>query len=264
MAHVGSTVYGWLAVVAVVISIVLWSRLARGDERLLFIYISALAGAFIGAKFIYLAAEGWLYLGDKDQWVKFATGKSIIGGLLGGYVSVELAKRILHYTPATGDRFAIVAPIGIMFGRVGCVLHGCCLGRPYKTSWLSANNIGDTARWPAAQVELLFNAIALGAILLLRRNKVLPGQHFHLYLMAYGLFRFVHEFFRATPPLIGPITGYQIAAAVLLVFGACAFVYRRTRLTSSKPQPMLRRRDGEAGSGQAKSETARAHCSDQL
>jgi len=232
MEHPGATAYGWLAVVAVVISVVLWSRMARGDRRLLFIYISALAGAFLGAKFIYLAAEGWLYLGDKDQWLKWATGKSIIGGLLGGYAAVEVAKRILHYTPATGDRLAIVAPIGIMFGRVGCVLHGCCLGCPYKASWLGVISNGDMARWPAAQAELLFNAIALAAVLLLRRNNLLAGQHFHLYLIAYGLFRFVHEFLRATPPLIGPITGYQIAALVLLAFGAVAFAHRRKASTS--------------------------------
>src|SRR5215204_822482 len=126
MPHPGSTAYGWFALMAVVISVVLWSRLVRGDRRLLFIYISALTGAFIGAKLVYFAAEGWLYLGHEDRWFKLATGKSIIGGLLGGYAAVELAKRILHYTQATGDRFAIVAPIGIMLGRIGCVLHGCC------------------------------------------------------------------------------------------------------------------------------------------
>jgi phosphatidylglycerol---prolipoprotein diacylglyceryl transferase len=262
MGHPGATAYGWLAVVAVVISVVLWSRMARGDKRFLFIYISALAGAFIGAKVVYLAAEGWLYLGDQDQWLKLATGKSIIGGLLGGYIAVELAKRILQYTPATGDRFAIVAPLGIMFGRVGCILHGCCLGCPYKTSWLSAHSSGDTARWPAAQAELLFNAVALGAVLLLRRNKVLPGQHFHLYLIAYGLFRFVHEFLRATPPLIGPITGYQIAALFLFAFGAAAFARRRNTLTDSKPRTMPRLYDGEDGLREAKSEMARANFSD--
>jgi phosphatidylglycerol---prolipoprotein diacylglyceryl transferase len=234
MADPGSTAYGWLALAAVVISVVLWSRLVQGDRRLLFIYISALTGAFIGAKLVYFTAEGWLYWAHEDRWLKLATGKSIIGGLLGGYAAVELAKRMLHYTLATGDRFAIVAPIGIMLGRVGCVLHGCCLGRPCNTWWLSADSNGEVARWPAAQVELLFNAVALAAVVLLRRRDVLPGQHFHLYMIAYGLFRFVHEFFRATPPVVGPITGYQITAMILVVFGGAAFAHRRKQVSEIK------------------------------
>src|SRR5262249_48360046 len=148
---------------------------------------------------VYLGAEGWLHWHDQDRWIQFATGKSIIGGLLGGYASVETAKRLLGYKRATGDWFAGIVPVGIMLGRIGCGLHGCCLGRPCEPSWFTANDGAGIARWPAALVELLFNAVMLGVVLLLRWKKILPGQHFHLYLIAYGLFRFAHEFLRATP-----------------------------------------------------------------
>jgi phosphatidylglycerol:prolipoprotein diacylglycerol transferase len=83
------------------------------------------------------------------------------------------------------------------------------------------------ARWPAAQVELLFNSLALIAVLLLRSRKLLPGQHFHLYLMGYGLFRFGHEFLRATPQVFGPLSGYQIAALAVAGLGLTGFVIRR-------------------------------------
>jgi phosphatidylglycerol:prolipoprotein diacylglycerol transferase len=46
-------------------------------------------------------------------------------------------------------------------------------------------------------MEFIFNALMLMVVLVLRRQKILPGQHFHVYLMAYGLFRFFHEFLRA-------------------------------------------------------------------
>lgn len=202
------------------VSIGLWSRVAKRDSRLVLIYIAALASALLGAKLVYLAAEGWLHWHDENRLLILATGKSITGALLGGYAGVEIAKRLLGYRSATGDWFAIIAPVGIMPGRVGCVLHGCCLGRECEAAWFTVNDAHGVARWPAAQVELLFNAVALGGVLLLRWKKFLPGQHFHLYLMAYGSFRFVHEFWRDTPQLLGPISGYQIAALCLTALGA--------------------------------------------
>lgn len=223
-----STAYGWLMLAGIFVSIALWSRVAKRDSRLVLIYVAALAGAFLGAKIVYLAAEGWLYWHDENRWLILATGKSITGALLGGYVGVEIAKKLLGYTNATGDWFAIIAPGGIMLGRVGCVLHGCCPGRACEAAWFTVNDAHGIARWPAAQVELLFNAFALGGILLLRLKKFLPGQHFHLYLMAYGSFRFVHEFWRETPQLLGPISGYQIASLSLIALGGIGF-WNRSR-----------------------------------
>jgi phosphatidylglycerol:prolipoprotein diacylglycerol transferase len=222
-----STAYGWLMLAGIFVSLALWSRVARRDSRLVLIYIAALAGAFLGAKLVYLGAEGWLHWRDPDRWLQLATGKSILGGLLGGYAAVEIAKHFLGYRSATGDWFAIIAPLGIMLGRVGCVLHGCCLGRACEPSWFTMNDAYGVARWPAALVELLFNALALATILLLRQRKILPGQHFHLYLIAYGLFRFAHEFLRATPQIVGPISGYQIAALAVVALGMAGFFSRR-------------------------------------
>lgn len=225
-----STAYGWLMLAGIFVSIILWSRLAKRDERLVLIYVAALAGAFLGAKFVYLGAEGWLHWHDADRWRQLATGKSIIGGLLGGYASVEIAKRLLGYRDATGDWFAVIVPISIMLGRIGCVLYGCCLGRMCKASWFTINDAVGLARWPAALVELLFNAAILGVMLGLRRKQILPGQLFHVYLMAYGLFRFTHEFLRATPQILGPISGYQIAALAVAALGLVGFILRRRRM----------------------------------
>lgn len=213
----------------ILVSIALWSRVAKRDERLVLIYIAALAGAFLGAKLVYLAAEGWLHWHDENRWVILATGKSITGALLGGYAAVELAKRLTGYRAATGDWFAIIAPVGIMLGRIGCVLHGCCLGNACAASWFTVSDAHGVARWPAAQVEFVFNILALLAILALRARRLMPTQHFHLYLMAYGVFRFAHEFLRDTPRILGPVTGYQITALVVAGLGMVGFRIRSHR-----------------------------------
>jgi len=211
----------------ILVSILFWSRLARRDERLVLIYIAALVSAFVGAKLVYLAAEGWLYWHHPDRWVILATGKSVIGALLGGYLGVEIAKCLLHYDGVTGDWFAIIVPVGIMLGRIGCMVHGCCLGRECDAAWFALNDPQGVPRWPASQVEFAFNAIMLGALLVLRRKRIAPGQLFHIYLVAYGLFRFFHEFLRDTPHVLGLFSGYQVAALAAAILGAIGFIRRR-------------------------------------
>jgi len=226
-AAIQSTAYGWLMLAGIFVSIFLWSRLIKRDDRLVLVYVAALAGAFIGAKLVYLGAEGWLHWHDPNRWVILATGKSITGALLGGYAGVEIAKRLLKYNGVTGDWFAIIVPAGVMIGRIGCMINGCCLGKVCNASWFTINDATGVPRWPSSQLEFIFNAVMLGVILLLRWGRIAPGQLFHIYLMAYGLFRFFHEFLRDTPQIAGPVSGYQIAALCIFALGAAGFVRRR-------------------------------------
>ena len=225
--------YSLLMLAGIAVSIVFWARLAKRDERLLVIYIAALVSAFLGAKIVYLAAEGWMFWEAPDRWMIWATGKTILGALLGGYAGVEVAKKVTGYSQATGDWFAVIAPVGIVLGRVGCLLHGCCLGRECAPAWWTINDARGVARWPAVPVEIAFNLLALAFFLALRRGGKsmhpaarLRGQHFHLYLMAYGAFRFAHEFLRATPRMAGTFSGYQIAALACVALGAWRFAAR--------------------------------------
>jgi phosphatidylglycerol:prolipoprotein diacylglycerol transferase len=240
LAAIPSTAYGWLMLVGIFVSIIFWSRLARRDERLVLIYISALAGAFLGAKIVYLGSEGWLHWHDPNRWIILATGKSITGALLGGYMAVEIAKHILKYNGTTGDWFAIIVPIGIMLGRVGCFLNGCCLGRPCEPAWFTLNDVNGVARWPAVPVEFLFNALILCVILLLRWGRIAQGQLFHIYLIAYGLFRFFHEFLRDTPQIVGPFSGYQFAALGVAALGMFGFTMRRNKLSINQQKTSAR------------------------
>lgn len=233
MPHPQSTAYGWLMLAGIFLSIAFWTRLAKRDDRLLLIYVAALTGAFVGAKFVYLGAEGWMFRHDPHRWLIWATGKSILGALLGGYIAVELAKKCTGYRAATGDWFAMIAPAGVLIGRVGCLVHGCCLGNECSPAWYTVRDRFGVPRWPAVPVEMMFNALALGVFFVLRRKRVLTGQHFHLYLIGYGLFRFAHEFLRDTPRMSGIFSGYQIAALAVALLGIFGFVNRQGKTVLS-------------------------------
>jgi phosphatidylglycerol:prolipoprotein diacylglycerol transferase len=208
------------------VSAVYWIRSSRNDPILPLIYAAALGGAFLGAKIAFLAAEGWTVPAGDQRWLHLLTGKSVTGALLGGFLGVELTKRLVGYRTITGDKFAFIAPVGIIIGRIGCLTHGCCQGIACDLGPFSTRGPDGTANWPAVPVEILFNLLAVAAVVLLRRANRFPNQLFHLYLVAYGLFRFAHEFLRATPkPFLG-LSGYQVIALLLALTGTIAYRIR--------------------------------------
>lgn len=220
--------YGALALVGILITAFVWGKLTgkkgRHDSRLTIIYFCGLLGALLGAKLAFIVAEGWYY---KNDWLALLTGRSVTGGLLGGYIAVEIAKKYLKYPHTTGDVFAIIAPVGLALGRVGCFFAGCCKGIVCKENWWTLLDNQGIARWPAVPIELLFNLVFLIWVLTATRFKWQTGNRFHIYLIAYGLFRFSHEFLRADSKIIGQFSGYHFIALLLLVFGAVRYVQRR-------------------------------------
>jgi len=222
--------YTWLLLAGMAVSLAVWIRLARRDRRLLWIWLAALLGAFVGAKVVYVLAEGWQDWGRPDAWQRLAAGKSVLGALLGGYAAVELAKKQVGYPDATGDRFALIVPLGLALGRLGCWLNGCCLGRACASRhWWALQDAQGIPRWPAVPVEFGFNLAALVVLAVLRHRGRFPGNLFHLYLIAYGLFRLAHELVRDTPRLIGPFSGYAFAALAVAALGGVRFWSRRVR-----------------------------------
>ncbi len=212
----GSPLYSILLVVGILIGAAYWICVSKNDSHLPLIYIGGIVGAFIGAKLAFLFAEGWLYLDHPQRVPILLSGKSIIGALPGGWAGVEITKRFMGYRSFTGDRFATIMPVPLILGRLGCLHAGCCQGIECPFG-----------KWPSVPVEISFLVLAILVLWLMRKRSVLTGQHFHLYLIAYGLFRFLHEFLRATPkPFIG-LSGYQIIALMLAIAASLAFIARR-------------------------------------
>jgi len=226
---------GVLLSLGITVSLIVWIRLAKSDPKLIFIYIGALIGAFLGGKISYLFSEGVLHLNQHwdERLAILLTGKSITGGLLFGFLGVELSKKLLKYNRPTGDLFAIVVPLGVMVGRLGCLLHGCCLGKAGSYPVLTQLGLaGD--KWPAAGVEFVFNFLALIGAGLLTWFRILPNQHFYIYLISYGVFRFIHEYLRDTPKIFYGTSGYQLASLMMIIVGGVGFEIRRRKQISSE------------------------------
>jgi phosphatidylglycerol:prolipoprotein diacylglycerol transferase len=223
----GSPAYAALMATGILIGAVYWYRRSRGQSDLLLIYLGALVGGFAGAKIAYLLAEGWLEWQQPDRWLRWATGKSVLGGLLGAYAGVEWTKHLVGHKTSTGDAFAVIVPVGILLGRVGCYLNGCCLGKPVAGVF-ATRDVKGIERWPAPFAEGAFQIVMLIVILLLQRRGLLRDRLFFLYLAAYGLFRFLHEFMRDTPKVFLGLSGYQFIALAMVALGF-AMLRQRTK-----------------------------------
>lgn len=210
-------------------------------KRYRFIQIFTLVGAIVGAKLAVLFGDlGWPMTPLESPWQIVFSGRSITGGLIGGFVTAEALKPILRYRLPPNDRFATVIPFSVAIGRVGCVLAGCCQGTPFEGAWAMRGHDG-VLRHPAPIYEMLFSLAVGGVFVLLLRRGLLRGRLFAVYLMAYGTFRFFVEIVRDTPEVAWGLSGYQLLALSMLplgLFGLLRAVPSLPSMPSSDDAPL--------------------------
>lgn len=180
--------------------------------------------ALIGAKFAVLMGDAlWPIQPFEHWWELLWSGRSIVGALLVGFAAAEIAKPLLGYKLPPNDRFAIVLPISIAIGRIGCHLAGCCQGIAYD-GLLAVSDADGTSRIPIPQLEFAFHSLMALLLWRLYRTKQLQGRLFALYVSAYGAFRFGSEYLRETSKVFFDHSAYQWFALALFLFGA-AYIY---------------------------------------
>ncbi len=176
--------------------------------------VAAFVGGMLGAKLPFLLIPGEVNLTSGIGW--FADGKTVVTGIIGAYVAVELLKVILGIRDRTGDTFALPLAVAMSIGRLGCYFNGCCAGNPTSVAW--AIDFGDgITRHPVQLYESLFH-MTLALVLVLNRNDIrLRDQQLKFYLLCYCVFRFLTEYLRPAPRLTAGLTFYQYAVVFLAV-----------------------------------------------
>lgn len=188
----------------------------------------ALLGAIAGAKIAVLMGDAlWPLEPFHNWWELIWSGRSIVGALLFGFVAAELAKPLMNYTLPPNDRFAIILPVSIGVGRVGCYLVGCCQGILYDGPFAVVDNEG-VSRHPAPIYELVFHIIMAYFLWRFYRSQKFKGQLFALFIVFYGFFRFVSEFVRDTEKAFFGYSAYQWFAIALIMVGIVSLWLRRS------------------------------------
>lgn len=169
-----------------------WASLQRGTatEGSLAVLIAAFVGGIFGAKVAQGAFQG-TPMSILDPRVG---GRALLGGIAGGWIAVAVVKRRLGYRRSTGDQFALALAGGEAIGRIGCHFNGCCYGTECALPWAIYQH--GAMRHPA-QIYSSLTAAALFAFLLWVRRKITgEGILFRLYLLGFGVSRFLLEFVR--------------------------------------------------------------------
>jgi len=214
--HLAYSLFMLLAIAALVIA-----RRVQPDPQVepiaprqrFFLAWAAFIGAGVGAKLPFVLAAGaprdWLTL---HAWL--SDGKTILAGMAGGYLAVEIAKILLGVHAKTGDAIAFPLAVCVAAGRWGCFFNGCCFGTETHVPW--AVDFGDGVhRHPTQIYESLFHLTMAIILWQLLRRGLLRWQRLKLYLIAYCIFRFATEFIRPEPRLIGGLTAYQWGSMVM-------------------------------------------------
>lgn len=203
----------------------------------LWIFIGAAAGGLIGSRVVGILENPNIFIQASGNWMVYLQSKTIVGGLLGGLIGVELTKKQLGVTTSSGDLMVYPIILGMVLGRIGCFLAGITdgtHGSPCSLPWCM--NLGDgLPRHPAALYEIMFLLVVGTCIFLLEQQYVLTnGSRFKILLTSYLLFRFFIEFIKPVYQFSFGLSTIQLACLGGLLYYYKVFLSPSNLLLTKK------------------------------
>ncbi len=208
--------YGTLIILGVILAAVL--AVYRAGRNPLVSRVDMLTGAMIifitsiiGAKILFLLTEFDLYCGnfsllinDPVEYFKNLAGSGLVfyGGFIGGALGLIGYCRVFRLNIIDYFDAAIPSlPLAHAFGRLGCFCAGCCYGRESEQFGIVFKNaitgVSLTEKViPTQLIEAIFNILLCVALLLYAKKMRRKGSHTGLYMVCYGVFRFIIEYLR--------------------------------------------------------------------
>lgn len=212
-----------------------------------------LVGGLLGARLWYVASY-W----DRDFAGRplsealqiWRGGLVFYGGLVGAFLAAtyRIHRLQLPYWKVA-DALAPGIAIGHVFGRLGCLLNGCCYGRPTTLPWAIQYPKGviqyDDPVHPAQLYEGGLDLLLCGALVWLHQRRRFDGQVFGWYLVAYAFIRSIAEYFRGDYDRISEparliLTPGQATSVVILLAGLAVLGWCRRQAVHPSPATTTR------------------------
>jgi phosphatidylglycerol:prolipoprotein diacylglycerol transferase len=193
---------------------------------------SGFFAGIIGAKLTQLFAEGWPFRVSLEAGLDpRAGGRALLGGLIFGWLGVEVSKWRLGIRRSTGDLFALALPAGEAVGRIGCFFNGCCYGSECKLPWAVSQH--GAWRHPSQIYSAVVSAALFGGLLWIRPHLKREGDLFLLYLFGFGATRFLLEFVRWRESLYFSLSPMQWFCLELVFGSLIAFGFKNRKAQSA-------------------------------
>jgi prolipoprotein diacylglyceryltransferase len=188
-------------------------------------------GAFLGSRLIAALEDPAMFL-YPVSWLYYVGSQTVLGGLVGGILGVEVTKKIIGLKRRTGDVFTFPILFAIMIGRVGCLMTGVSdgtVGLPSSLPW--AFDQGDSIpRHPTSAYEIIFALVLFFLLKYLATSKFKQvfreGDLFRLFIIGYGLFRFFVEFIKPIHPLFIGFSSIQLVSLCAVIYYGIYFIRR--------------------------------------
>jgi phosphatidylglycerol---prolipoprotein diacylglyceryl transferase len=199
-------------------------------QRVMDLGIWIIISALVGAKLLLLLLYPSQFASAAGLLNLARSAGVFYGGLIAA-VTVALLYLRRHHMPlwTTTDCFAPGIALGHVIGRMGCLMAGCCYGRPTTLPWaitfrnpLAEANVGTPLNVPLHPTQLYeagAELLILGILLVSeRRGRQFPGRTFWLYMLLYGVSRFAIEFFRGDDRglVMGVLSTSQFVSVLLV------------------------------------------------
>jgi prolipoprotein diacylglyceryltransferase len=194
------------------------------------IILGAALGALIGSRLVGFLENPMIGF-SQENLIQLLNTKTIMGGLFGGLLGVELAKKVIGETQSSGDLFTLPIIVGIFIGRIGCFLSGInefTYGK--ETTSIFGMDLGDgVLRHPTSLYELVFLVILFFSLKNIQKTKTLKnGDLFKWFMILYFTFRFFIEF-------IKPNVFYVLGLSTIQILCIICLLYYRSTVINLKP-----------------------------
>jgi phosphatidylglycerol:prolipoprotein diacylglycerol transferase len=217
-----------------------WSRIKPEniDDIVFYCALGAIVGGRIGYMLIYGSSE---LIADPLSILKvWQGGMSFHGGLAGVMIAMWLySRRIKQPFFVVTDFIAPWTAIGLFAGRIGNFINGELWGKPTSPDAPWAVIVDGEARHASMLYEAFLEGVVLFVVLWLYSQKPRPTMATSgLFLIIYGLSRFIVEFVRVPDEQIGYlalgwVTMGQVLSAPMIIAGAVLFVLAHRRGTEA-------------------------------
>lgn len=206
----------------------LWVALRRrgslDEEHIYNLTIISLVAGMIGARIAYILFNLNEFASFYDYVAIWQGGMSFFGGFFLALIATYFyaKKKGLSYAQIT-DIFAPSLALGIAITRVGGFLSGANPGLPTELPWAIFDPATGTLTHPTALYHAIANFAIFFALLWLAksqlREKFENGYLFAVFILLFGLERFINDFFRAYNSLATIVAARAVPLALIVLAG---------------------------------------------
>lgn len=202
------------------------------------ILICAMIGVIVGGRLGYVLFYNFdMYAANPLEILNFSQGgMSFHGGFIGALVAGIVAAKIIKMPYLSLVDLAVIGvPLGLLFGRVANFINGELWGAPTDLPWgvIFGGSAGLSPRHPSQLYEALLEGVLLFIVLFALSLKKPPrprGTFFGVFMLGYGICRFLIEFVREPDVQLGYLWGGwltmgQVLSAPLIIAGVVLLIY---------------------------------------